>query len=332
MSGYVYPTRFESFTDTELNLLFSTDCWGAPVMDLGAKVDACQELENRLADLDGSVPRQIIAEHMDGGTLGVCGESHIILNANVIEDGVIHTLYTDDQGNVKVKEDAITASNWTVYETVCHEHQHAVQYDEGRDQGMAYIRPDTDYELYRIQPDEREAYQKGAERTLAALDSIQRLGYQDPNAQKYLASLQVDSYDSFLAKAQEHFSDPNIQQALDTVLHNYARGVQTSYESPGEIAVEQALERQRNEDLQMMGSQQSVSKQDPGISSPTYGAGNWGRGSGDSLAQTQTYGESELDVSEGRKASLFEGSGWGAFGATKQSHGQDQQHGIDRGR
>lgn len=48
------------------------------------------------------------------------------------------------QGNVKVKEEAVTVSNWNVYETVCYKHQHAVQYDEGCDQGLAYIRLSTD--------------------------------------------------------------------------------------------------------------------------------------------------------------------------------------------
>ena len=53
------------------------------------------------------------------------------------------------QGNVKVKEEAVTVSNWNVYETVCYEHQYAVQYDEGCDQGLAYIRLSTDYDFYR---------------------------------------------------------------------------------------------------------------------------------------------------------------------------------------
>ena len=246
MSGGI-STRFSSLSDVELKTLVSSTCWFRPEMDYGARLEACQELENRLAVEDGTTPRLVVGEDMDGATFGCQQGSLIRMNSNVLEDGVFRARYTDEQGEAQVQEMGVMAPNWSVFDTVCHEHQHCVQEDLGFSQGPAYIQAESDYALYRIQPDERDAFAMGERKTFQALSEVgDYLGYPDPAQGDYLASVAEDDYDRALARARLTYGDDNIQQAVDNVIRDYGNGARCEYETPGEQGVARVLDEQEH--------------------------------------------------------------------------------------
>ena len=244
MSGG-FSTRFSSLSDVELKTLFSSTCWFRPEMGYDARLEACQELENRLAVEDGITPRLVVGEDMDGATFGCQQGSLIRMNSNVLADGVFRAQYTDEQGETQIQEMEVMAPSWSVFDTVCHEHQHCAQEDLGFSQGPAYIQAESDYALYRIQPDERDAFAMGEHKTFQALSEVGNyLGYPDPAQGDYLASVAEDDYDRALARARLTYGDDNIQQAVDNVIRDYGNGVRYEYETPGEQGVARVLDEQ----------------------------------------------------------------------------------------
>ena len=238
-------TRFSSLSDIEIKTLFSSVCWFRPEMDYQARLEACQELENRLAAEDRTVPRLVVGEDMDGATFGCQQGTLIRMNSNVLEDGKFRTSYTGAQGERLTQEMEVQAPSWSVYDTICHEHQHCVQEDLGFSQGPAYISAESDYALYRIQPDERDAFAMGERRTCQALGEVgDYFGYPDPAQGDYLASVAEDDYDRALAHAKLAYGDDNIQQAVDNVIRDYGGGVRREYETPGEKGVARVLDEQ----------------------------------------------------------------------------------------
>lgn len=270
MSSGGYPTRYASLSDSELKLVFSTENWARPEMSPQEKLEACQEVENRLAQADGTTPRAVISENMSGAACGYQAGPVIALNSNVLDAGVFKVEYLDEQGNTQVQLMPVAAPNWTTYDTVCHEHQHCVQIDQGRSQGQAYIDPSADYDLYRLQPDEREAFDMGISRTQSTLQHIEGvLEREDQNKEEYLASIQADSYESALERAQMHYQDEYIQQTVDSVIYDYRDGVSRSYNTQSEIGVLQALEWSPTQEVSMSSIQydsESAAQQESGLS------------------------------------------------------------------
>lgn len=244
MSGFPSRTRYANLTDQELNMVFSTGYWERPDMGFEERLEACQELEMRLADRDGTIPRTVIGEDMPNRAYGYQQGGIIALNAHVLRDGTFRPSY-DEQRMAQADPIPVLAPNWMIYDTVCHEHQHCVQHDEGRSQGSAYIEPSSEYSLYRIQPCEREAFEAGERGTSRALADVRKVtGVKDPNQEDYYVVNSTYTYKDALRQAQEHYQDPDIQQAVDTVVNDYRDGVSRSYQTSGERAVAQVLDSQ----------------------------------------------------------------------------------------
>ena len=243
MNCHPISTQFSNLTNKEVGLLFSTENWNSPAMNNEAKLEACQELENRLAEQDGVLARNVFAEPLDGTERGYQTGSRIMVNSNVLNDGVTRTTSTDANGAKIVQEGAVPSSNWDVHDTICHEHTHGIQLDEGRLQDLSYINPLADYDLYRIQSSEREAYDAAREKTLAAIAAVlNERGHVDSGLQDYLDALARDSYQEALARAIAHYHDPNIQQTLDKVCADYEKGLRGNYQSKSEHAIIQILD------------------------------------------------------------------------------------------
>lgn len=115
--------------------------------------------------------------------------------------------------------DALEPS-WNTLDTVYHEGTHGIQEQLGQIPGT-YITPNMDWELYRIQGIEKEAYAAGQSRTLQALaDYEQATGKFDSARLDYFAAARNDSFQNALSDAARHYNDPNIEQTLAAVIQD----------------------------------------------------------------------------------------------------------------
>ena len=112
------------------------------------------------------------------------------------------------------------APSWNTLDTVYHEGTHGVQTQLGQIP-ETYITPSMDWDLYRIQGIEKEAYAVGQSRTLQALsDYEQATGKFDPARLDYFTAARNDSFQTALSDAARHYNDPNIEQTLATVIQD----------------------------------------------------------------------------------------------------------------
>lgn len=261
------PTMYSHLSNKEVDLLFSTQSWNNPAMDAKAKAEACQELENRLAEQDNVPARNVFAENMNGTVQGQQGGSCIFVNSNILQDGVTRTTTQDEHGNQHTVAMNVSAPNLQMYDTICHEHSHGLDLDKGTSQTVSYVDPEKDYDLYRIQADERKAYDIAEEKTKAALATIaQELGKVDENQQAYLDVIGRDSYKEALARAIEHYQDKDIQATLDKVCADFEKGNKTSYQSQSAQRIADLLQTQLLEAQQQ--AQQAQSNAQTNASTP----------------------------------------------------------------
>lgn len=89
-----------------------------------------------------------------------------------------------------------------------------------------YISPDIDYDLYRIQGIEKEAYAIGQSHTLNALNEVENSsGKLDALRNEYFASVKNDSFQAALQDAAKHYNDPNIESTLQSVINDREIGI-----------------------------------------------------------------------------------------------------------
>ena len=158
-----YETRYDTLTQGQLNALFSSAQWSG--LSFEERLDACQEVANRYAAEHDVEPCLITHHPMEGSAYGEQFGSTIRLNTYLVRDGQFCTHFTDENGNrVESRIDAL-APNWNTLDTVYHEGTHGIQEQLGQIPGT-YITPNMDWELYRIQGIEKEAYAAGQSRTL----------------------------------------------------------------------------------------------------------------------------------------------------------------------
>lgn len=244
------PGMYADISDDQLRNLFSSDNWKNN-LSYEQRMAACQEVENRLAEERGTEPRNVMSEHMDGTCYGYQSGYTIALNEEMMRDGTFSSTYIDEQGSPQTITVDVPAPSWNTLDTICHEDMHGVQEDEGRAATMAsYVKPETDYELYRIQPCEREAYDAGESYTLSAINRVEAAsGEVDPDKLAYLEVIEQNSYDDARASAAEHYADPDIEQSLDEVLSDRQGGVFQTYDSESEQRISDAMDAQLAHDL-----------------------------------------------------------------------------------
>lgn len=213
-----YDTRYDTLTQGQLNALFSSAQWAG--LSFEERLDACQEVANRYAAEHDVEPCLITHHPMEGSTYGEQFGSTIRLNTYLVRDGQFCTHFTDENGNrVESRIDAL-APSWNTLDTVYHEGTHGIQTQLGQIPGT-YITPNMDWDLYRIQGIEKDAYAAGQSRTLQALsDYEQATGKFDPARLDYFTSARNDSFQTALSDAARHYNDPNIEQTLATVIQD----------------------------------------------------------------------------------------------------------------
>lgn len=213
-----YETRYDTLTQGQLNALFSSAQWSG--LSFEERLDACQEVANRYAAEHDVEPCLITHHPMEGSAYGEQFGSTIRLNTYLVRDGQFCTHFTDENGNrVESRIDAL-APSWNTLDTVYHEGTHGIQEQLGQIPGT-YITPNMDWELYRIQGIEKEAYAAGQSRTLQALaDYEQATGKFDSARLDYFAAARNDSFRNALSDAARHYNDPNIEQTLAAVIQD----------------------------------------------------------------------------------------------------------------
>lgn len=213
-----YETRYDTLTRGQLNALFSSAQWAG--LSFAERLDACQEVANRYAAEHDVEPCLITHHPMEGSAYGEQFGSTIRLNTYLVRDGQFCTHFTDENGNrVESRIDAL-APSWNTLDTVYHEGTHGIQEQLGQIPGT-YITPNMDWELYRIQGIEKEAYAAGQSRTLQALaDYEQATGKFDSARLDYFAAARNDSFQNALSDAARHYNDPNIEQTLAAVIQD----------------------------------------------------------------------------------------------------------------
>lgn len=213
-----YETRYDTLTQGQLNALFSSAQWAG--LSFEERLDACQEVANRYAAEHDVEPCLITHHPMEGSAYGEQFGSTIRLNTYLVRDGQFCTHFTDENGNrVEGRIDAL-APSWNTLDTVYHEGTHGVQTQLGQIP-ETYITPSMDWDLYRIQGIEKEAYAVGQSRTLQALsDYEQATGKFDPARLDYFTAARNDSFQTALSDAARHYNDPNIEQTLATVIQD----------------------------------------------------------------------------------------------------------------
>lgn len=213
-----YDTRYDTLTQGQLHALFSSAQWSG--LSFEERLDACQEVANRYAAEHDVEPCLITHHPMEGSAYGEQFGSTIRLNTYLVRDGQFCTHFFDENGNrVENRIDAL-APSWNTLDTVYHEGTHGIQTQLGQIPGT-YITPNMDWDLYRIQGIEKEAYAAGQSRTLQALsDYEQTTGKFDPARLDYFTSARNDSFQTALSDAARHYNDPNIEQTLATVIQD----------------------------------------------------------------------------------------------------------------
>ena len=247
-------TRYAELGDTQLLGLFSTDRWGK--LSFSEKLDACQEVESYAA-AHNCEPCTVRAEPMTGATFGYQNNHSICLNEGVVRDGVFLTEDVDENGATVLVPVDVRASNWQTLETVFHEGTHGIQESRGQMPGT-YFGPESDYDIYRIQPCEKEAFQAGQENTLRAIAAVQAAeGKQDQNAADYLAAVKAASYEASLEAAARNYGDENIDVTLETLIQHREYGLTLQNPSESYKALGELLDRQ---DGQLMEAQNEADR------------------------------------------------------------------------
>lgn len=218
-------TPFSGLSQTALDSRFQSQVWDR--LPYETRLALCQEVENRLAARQGLQPRTVVAQPMEDKRYGVQRGDTIVLNSHLLRDGVFRSTYLDADNVPRTVEITVPAAGWNTYDTLCHEHTHGAQWDQGRAQTAAsYIPPTRDYPLYRIQPDEREAFAVGQQEALAAIARVEEaIGRELPEKETYLAAVQAEAYEPALARAQMCYGDPGVREVLDQVVFDREHGV-----------------------------------------------------------------------------------------------------------
>lgn len=178
---------------------------------------ACQSLENRLAAERGSAPRTLVAEPMKGGAFGYQQGDKIYINSYLLE----RNQFLTENGYVDVP-----AAGWQIYDTVCHEDLHGMMEDTGKGQTFAtYIGPDQQYEIYRIQHDEKYAFAVGQDRTLTAVLEQKAIHGLEDDMVEYKNIVKADRYQDWVANASEKFGISDIDHKLDQLVYDKENGI-----------------------------------------------------------------------------------------------------------
>lgn len=255
------PAQLKGMSETQISSLFHSSNWEQ--LDGGTRLNLCQEVENRLAAMDNVEPRTVVAEHMNGACYGYQQGDKIAVNVDMLNDGVFRTTFTDENGNKVTTEHDVKAPSWNTYDTIVHEHTHGVSEDQDK-APYTYIQSETDHDLYRIQGEEKNAYDAGNRSTLSAIQKAEAaMGKEDPSKADYIKSITEESYTKSLENAQMRYNDPVIDKTLAQFIADRDKGITRENASPSYKAIEALYDKQLERQMQeLMDNKEAITQKD----------------------------------------------------------------------
>lgn len=252
-----YNTIYSSLDPTTLRSLFSSERWNG--LSGEQKLDACQEVENRLAAERGTEPREVKCSEIEGCTYGYQYGDTIELNSRLLNDGIFQVTYKDFNGDIQTRTVSVDSPSWEVFDTVNHEDMHGYWEDLGI-MPETYIQFDSDSNLYRIQGCEKSAFEAGERNTLAAIREVESaLGIKDPDAQTYIEKHSESSFQESLDNAKLLYNDNDIENTLNTFITNNDLGISPTNPSPSYEAIDDLYYQQCMDNF--VNSEHSVSEE-----------------------------------------------------------------------
>lgn len=236
-------TKYESLTDEQLADLFHSSNWNNN-MTPDDRLAACQEVVNRDALSQGMVPCEVVPADLRGAEYGYFNNDGTIqINEHVLNDGQT----VDADGNAT----PVPGSNAETLNTLFHENRHAydaqlneavedmlagnaynhtiiedaeargLDIDQIRASDSIYVPYSDNYDLYRVQNSEREAFKAGEEGCAKMFEGSQtRLGA-DSEYQAYSDRLAAtDEYNESMNNLKEVYKDEHFDKTLDEQAKN----------------------------------------------------------------------------------------------------------------
>ncbi|MCL1914029.1 MAG: hypothetical protein FWG10_09175 [Eubacteriaceae bacterium] len=221
-----YHTQYSELSNSEVNELYRSDTWSGLFLD--DKLDALQELENRIAKELGNQPFEVRHENINGAQYGYYSNGQLTVNANLVNTGILR--YEDVEGHTR--EFVLDGVNAQMMDTIIHGNYRAYQDDvinerlEHENQIETVLwRANYDGDmiiengiLYRVQALERTANQQAETQTKMIFEGIEEKYGEDSGYQEYLSSIKINSYENALETAKEIYDDENIQEVLDNYM------------------------------------------------------------------------------------------------------------------
>lgn len=201
----------------EMHSMFRSDRW--PLLSRNEKEAVCQEVINRYCSENGVEPAKLYLEEMNGSTYGYHSRGCIVLNENMVMKGI----FTADKNGIHY-EFPVLSPGYNTLDTLYHESTHYLQEKENR-ASFTYMKPETDHDLYRIQANEKEAYDTAMKRTMNAINEVEEKYGFDPSKYEYYAAIDADSFDKALSSAQKNYGCIQIEKTLNKCISDRDHGI-----------------------------------------------------------------------------------------------------------
>jgi len=276
-----HPTQFQNISNQQLFNLYRYENWSC--LKETEKLDLYQETVNRHAAALGEngAPR-VQLEVMDPFIAGSHTGGVIHLNKSLVIDG-LQAMEVDDLVIQYEGGDA----NLQAMMTCFHENYHAWQDQcldgtiscsskelmkqyQANDFDLSVVRDtdgaikvgsqyistahNEDYFLYYLQSTERDAHRKSEMLTIQVMEHLERAYGTEESFQAFREDVEINGYDTTLARAKDFYLNPNVEKDINRTLMNAYYGEHVPVDPLTEKAVEKAMiqsyeERYRNRNM-----------------------------------------------------------------------------------
>ena len=269
-----YPTQFQNISNQQLFNLYRYENWIC--LKEAEKLDLYQETVNRHAAALGEqgAPR-VQLEDMDPFIAGSHAAGIISLNKSVVIDGLqaanIDDLLIQYEGGDANMQAMMTCfhENYHAWQDQCLDgtipcsNQDLMKQYQANDFDLSVVRDidgtikigsqyistarDEDYFLYYLQSTERDAHRKSEMLTMHVMEKLEQTYGTEDSFQAFREEMEMNGYDTTLARAKEFYMNPDIEKDINRTLMNSYYGENFQVDPLTEAAVEKAMIRSYEE-------------------------------------------------------------------------------------
>lgn len=269
-----YPTQFQNISNQQLFNLYRYENWIC--LKEAEKLDLYQETVNRHAAALGEqgAPR-VQLEDMDPFIAGSHADGIISLNKSVVIDGLqaanIDDLLIQYEGGDANMQAMMTCfhENYHAWQDQCLDgtipcsNQDLMKQYQANDFDLSVVRDidgtikigsqyistarDEDYFLYYLQSTERDAHRKSEMLTMHVMEKLEQTYGTEDSFQAFREEMEMNGYDTTLARAKEFYMNPDIEKDINRTLMNSYYGENFQVDPLTEAAVEKAMIRSYEE-------------------------------------------------------------------------------------